>query len=56
MDRKPHETDADYRERLINLSTKNLTEADKILLAAKISALSPQGNPLIEQIYHSPAF
>jgi hypothetical protein len=39
MDRQPNETDPEYRARLIDLPIGNLSYADKILLAAKISAL-----------------
>jgi hypothetical protein len=43
MDRLSLETDVQYRSRIINLPTGKLSEADKALLAAKITALAPQG-------------
>ena len=47
MDRVANETDSGYRARLINLPTIGLTEADKILLSAKIQALAPPQGKLV---------
>ncbi len=45
------ETDGQYRQRLINLPTGNLSEGDKVVLAARITALAPQGNSII--LFHN---
>jgi len=43
MDRIVNESDAQYRSRLINMPTVNLSNEDKALLASKIYVLNEQG-------------
>jgi hypothetical protein len=47
MDRLDHETDQQYRSRLINLPTTNLSEGQLSVLAAKITALAPRPGQIV---------